>query len=225
MTVESTITFETPENTDNIILVAAAFNIQKGQFMSRDDARDIPHNKTKIINHPTISGLIKTGENHLMTKGRIRMIFTLDKDITTEQIQNYITYIESDLINGKAIYVEAANELHVFYTAIYAQETFREFSVKYAPLSTKAKMIFHEGSDLLCCLRIDGEPEAWTTEYRDITNTATIDKKGNLCYVVFSTDVSSGNKSLSRGKAYKLTSDTIDITVSENTKVVRMYRD
>lgn len=225
MTITSNINFESNINTDDIILVAAAFNIEKGQYMSRDNILEIPHNGTQIIYHPTISGLIRSGENHIMTKGRIRMVFTLTEEMTKEEIENYIEYIETDLVNGKAVYVEAAHELHVFYNASYSQETFREFPVKYAPIAVKAKMIFHEGSDLFCCLRIDGEPEAWTVEYRDITDMATIDKKGNLCYIIFSTDVSSGDKSLSRAKAYKLTSDTIDITVSENTKVVRMYRD
>jgi len=46
-----------------------------------------------------------------------------------------------------------------------------------------------------------------------------------LCYVIFSTSVSVGGKLLAPAKAYKVTSDTLDVTVSENTKVVRMYRD
>lgn len=225
MTITSDIDFNSNINTDNAVLVAAAFNIKKGQFIGRDDIREIAHNKSQVIPHPTIPGLIKGGENNIMTKGRIRIVYKLDEDITEEEIKNYIQYVEADLVNSKAIYVEAAHELHVFYTAVYTQKTFKEFPVKYQPIANKATMLFSEGSDLFCCLRIDGEPEAWTVDYRDITDTATIDKKGETCYIIFSTDVSSGDKSLSRAKAYKLTSNTIDITVTENTKVIRMYRD
>ena len=113
----------------------------------------------------------------------------------------------------------------MFYNISYTQDSFRELPAKYAPLSDKSKMMFSEGSDLICFLRIDSEPETWTVEYRDITDKATINKQGGLCYVIFSTAVSIGGKLLVPAKAYKVTSDTLDVTVSENTKVVRMYRD
>ena len=167
MTITSDIDFNSNINTDNAVLVAAAFNIKKGQFIGRDDIREIAHNKSQVIPHPTIPGLIKGGENNIMTKGRIRIVYKLDEDITEEEIKNYIQYVEADLVNSKAIYVEAAHELHVFYTAVYTQKTFKEFPVKYQPIANKATMLFSEGSDLFCCLRIDGEPESWTVEYRD----------------------------------------------------------
>ena len=92
-------------------------------------------------------------------------------------------------------------------------------------MSPKNHTTFSEGSNLLCFIRIDDEPEAWTVEYRDITDNATINKQGGLCYVIFSTAVSVNGNLLVPAKAYKVTSDTLDVTVSENTKVVRMYRD
>ena len=51
--------------------------------------------------HPTISGLIRGGENHLMTKGRIRLVYTLDDSVTLEDMQNYIDYITADQPNVK----------------------------------------------------------------------------------------------------------------------------
>ena len=225
MAVLSDIKFGDNANTDDTLLVSAAFDIHEGGFMSRDSVLEIGHNGGDIIYHPTISGLIRGGENHLMTKGRIRIVYNLHDSVTAEQIQNYITYITADQPNARAIHEPVSNSIHVFYNISYTQDSFRELPAKHAPLSDKSKMMFSEGSDLICFLRIDDEPEAWTVEYRDITDTATINKQGGLCYVIFSTSVSVGGKLLAPAKAYKVTSDTLDVTVSENTKVVRMYRD
>lgn len=225
MAIQTDIKFDSSENTDNTLLVTAAFNIQEGGYMSRDSVLEIGHNNGEVVYHPTISGLIRSGENHLMTKGRIQIVYNLHDSVTAEQIQNYITYITADQPNARATHEPVSNSIHVFYDISYTQDSFRELPAKYAPLSDKSKMMFSEGSDLICFLRIDDEPEAWTVEYRDITDTATINKQGGLCYVIFSTSVSVGGKLLVPAKAYKVTSDTLDVTVSENTKVVKMYRD
>lgn len=225
MAIQTDIKFGDNENTDNTLLVSAAFNIQEGGYMSRDSVFEIGHNGGEVVYHPTLSGLIRSGENHLMTKGRIRIIYDLDDSVTPEQIENYITYITADQPNARAIHEPVSNSIHVFYNISYRQDSFRELPAKYAPLSDKSKVTFSEGSDLICFLRIDDDPSAWTIEYRDITDKATINKQGGLCYVIFSTAVSIGGKLLVPAKAYKVTSDTLDVTVSENTKVVRMYRD
>lgn len=225
MAIKTDITFDAGENADNKLLVSGAFNIQEGGYMSRDSVLEIGHNNGSIVYHPTISGLIKSGENHLMTKGRIRIVYDLDDTVTPEQIQNCITHITGDQPNVRAIHEPVSNSIHVFYNISYTQDSFRELPAKYAPLSDKSKMTFSEGSDLICFLRIDDDPSAWTIEYRDITSSATINKQGNSCYVIFSTAVTVNGNTLTPAKAYQLTSDTIDVTVSENTKVVRMYRD
>jgi len=225
MAIQTDIKFGDNENTDNTLLVSAAFNIHEGGYMSRDSVLEIGHNNGDVVYHPTISGLIRSGENHLLTKGRIRIVYDLHDSVTEEQIQNYITYAIANQPNVRAIHEPVSNSIHVFYNISYTQDTFRELPAKYGPLSDTSKMMLSEGSDLLCFLRIDGEPEAWTVEYRDITDKATINKQGGLCYVIFSTAVSVGGKLLVPAKAYKVTSDTLDVTVSENTKVVRMYRD
>jgi len=225
MTIKTDITFGSNENTDNKLLVSSAFDIQEGGYMSRESVLEISHNGGEVVYHPTISGLIRGGNHHLMTKGRIRIVYKLVDTVTTEQIQNYITHTLADQPNVRAIHEPVSNSIHVFYNVSYTQDSFRELPAKYGPLSNESKMTFSEGSDLMCFLRIDDDPSAWTVEYRDITNTATINKQGELCYVIFSTAVTVGGNVLTPGKAYKVTSETLDVAVSENTKVVRMYRD
>ena len=225
MTVKTNIVFSTNENTDNKLLVSGAFDMREGDFIGRDTMYEMPHNGGEVVYHPTISGLIRGGENHLMTKGRIRLVYTLDDSVTIEDRQNYIDYITADQPNVRAIHEPVSNSIHVFYNISYNQDSFRELPAKYAPVSPKNHTTFSEGSNLLCFIRIDDEPEAWTVEYRDITDNATINKQGGLCYVIFSTAVSVNGNLLVPAKAYKVTSDTLDVTVSENTKVVRMYRD
>lgn len=225
MTVESNITFNEGQNIEDKILVTPAFNIQEGGYMSKTSMLDIAHNKGNIIYHPTISGLIKSGQAHLMTKGRIRIIHKLNSDVTPEQIQNIITYYEGVLPNVIVKHEPKSNSIHIFYHVSYTQESFINIPPQYSPIADESKMLFSEGSNLICFLRIDDDPDAWTVEYRDITSTATINKQGSLCYVIFSTDVTVGNKTLIAAKPYKMTSDSLDVTVSENTKVVRLYLD
>ena len=225
MTIKTDITFGSNENTDNKLLVSSAFDIQEGGYMSRESVLEISHNGGEVVYYPTNSGLIRGGNHHSMSKGLIRIVYKLVVTGTSEQSKNYITHTLADQPNVRAIHEPVSNSIHVFYNVSYTQDSFRELPAKYAPLSNESKMTFSEGSDLMCFLRIDDDPSAWTVEYRDITNTATINKQGELCYVIFSTSVTVGGNVLTPGKAYKVTSETLDVAVSENTKVVRMYRD
>lgn len=225
MSIDSNITFNQSVNIDNKIMVTPAFNIQEGQYMSRTSMLEIAHNRGNVIHHPTISGLIRSAQTHLMTKGSIRIIHKLHPDVTPEELQNIITYYEAVLPNVIVKHEPKFNSLHIFYRTSYTQESFIGIPPQYSPLADESKMTFSEGSNLICFLRIDDDPDAWTVEYRDITSTATINKQGSLCYVIFSTDVTVGDKTLIAAKPYKMTSDSLDVTVSENTKVVRLYLD
>jgi hypothetical protein len=223
--IQTDIKFGPNENTDNKLLVSAAFNIHEGGYMSRDDILEIGHNDGEIVYHPTSSGLIRSGENHLLTKGNIQLVYNLNNSLTEEQIQNYITYVYNDEPNASVVYDSENNLINLFYNTSYTQNSFKQLPAKYAPLSDTSKFIVSEGSDVLCFLRIDGEPEAWTVEYRDITETTTLNKQGNLCYFIFSTAVSINDNLLIPAKAYRIISDNLEVVVSENTKVIRMYRD
>ena len=56
MSVQSDIKFGPNENTDDTLLVSAAFDIHEGGYMSRDSVLEIGHNGGDIIYHSTISG-------------------------------------------------------------------------------------------------------------------------------------------------------------------------
>lgn len=224
MPIGCNINFTVHENSDDKIYVSAAFDIQADGFFSRDSMYEIPHSQGKINYHPSVSSLIRTGQNHFITKGSHRIVYTLDESLTEKQIEDAVKYMSESDPSASVVYEPVTNEIHFSYEVTHDQKEFRPPLWQYAPLSPKAVMTFSEGSDLLCVLRIDDTPNDWTVEYKDITDKATVENKGSLCYVVFSTDVSVDGKSLSANKAYKLTSDLIEVTVTENTKVIRLYR-
>jgi hypothetical protein len=224
MPVGCNINFTVHENSDDKIYVSAAFDIQADGFFSRDSMYEIPHSQGKINYHPSVPSLIRTGQNHFITKGSHRIVYTLDESLTEKQIEDTVKYMSESDPSASVVYEPVTNEIHFSYEVTHDQKEFRPPLWQYAPLSPKAVMTFSEGSDLLCVLRIDDTPNDWTVEYKDITDKATVENKGSLCYVVFSTDVSVDGKSLSANKAYKLTSDLIEVTVTENTKVIRLYR-
>jgi hypothetical protein len=88
-------------------------------------------------------------------------------------------------------------------------------------------MVLDDNSSIMCFLRIDGEPEAWTVKYKDVLSgtTSTIDKAGTTCYVIFSKDVTKDGVTLNAFQAYSVTSSSFDISATNNTKVVRLHRD
>ena len=88
-------------------------------------------------------------------------------------------------------------------------------------------MTLGDNSSIMCFLRVDGEPDEWTVKYKDVLSgtTATIDKAGTTCYVIFPKDVTKDGVTLNAFQAYSMTSSSFNISASNNTKVVRLHRD
>jgi hypothetical protein len=225
MTIDTNIELWSHHNADNKILVSASFGLKENSFMSRDNITEVGHNGGEVVYHPTIEGLVRTGENHILTRGTIKLIFDLYESVTEEHIDSYINYIKNDLTGSSVVYDDNSRCLEVTYTAEYSKNYFGQLPAKYTLPANAARMEFSEGSDLFCILRVDGEPDAWTVEHTDATEEAQINKVGETCYIIFSTPVMANGKELVAAKPYKMTSSSITVTPSEGTKIVRLYRD
>lgn len=227
MTVTTNMTFTSKGNADNRITLSVAESTQSGAYMNSSSNAEIPHNDGITVSHPTISGLQRSGENHILTSGTITVVWTLAENITSQQITNYTTWLASDMPTATITHDSTENTITMVYTAEYGQTSFKSLPVSYSPLRTNAKMTFSTGSDFACFLRTDGSPDSWTVDYRDIaaSGSATIDKEGTHCYVFFSEAVTVGSNTRNAYELYKITSSSITASATTACKVIRLYRD
>lgn len=227
MTISTNISFVGGVNTDNKLNITVSEPTELGAYFQSDDNADIAHNDGITVAHPTISGLQRTGENHILTEGSIAIVWTLDENITQQQVDNFLSWVAADKPEATATHDSAAGTITVTYSVEFGQNSFRNLPIGYGPLRESGRMTFAESSKLACFLRIDGEPDAWTIEYRDIAAGASADisKAGNHCYVFFSQPVTVAGTTLNAYEFYNITSDVITAAASSNTKVVRCYRD
>ena len=218
---------------DEKIVVSAAVNQPAGRHMTRTSTTEIGHNNEQLVPHPTIDGLIRSGENHLLVEGSITVEWDLVDDFTDQQRSNYGSWYTSndegmpDTVGTTLTYDSTTNKLTAVYTCEFSQTFWRQIPAKWAPKSNSAKMVLGDNSSIMCFLRIDGEPDEWTVKYKDVPSgtTSTIDKAGTTCYVIFSKDVTKDGVTLNAFQAYSMTSSSFDVSASDNTKVVRLHRD
>ena len=233
MSIETDFVFTHQVTYDDTIVVGVAENQPAGRFMSRtDQAADITHNYGQLVPHPTMAGLYKTGENHILTQGSCKLEFVLDPSVSAETIDNYEAWFNGEgqisTIGAELTFVPEEAKYVLTYTTEFSQTAWRQIPMIWAPLSTFASVsTVGDSSTLICFQRIDGNPAAWTIRYRDITagSTASLEKTGATCYMIFSEDVTKGSQTLSAFKAYKVTSDTLNISAANDTKVIRLSRD
>ena len=233
MTISSDIVFSIGETYDDKIMVSAAVNQPAGAYIARSAISDIPHNNGVLVPHPTIDGLIRSGENYFLTEGSWTLEYDCIDGYTAEQRANFEAWFASndegmrDNREGTLTYDSTNNRYTMNYTCEFGSTSWRQVPIKWAPHPTSAKFTLGENSTVLCILRIDNDPDAWTFRYKDIPSdtTSTIDIAGTTCYVIFSKDVTKDGTTLNAFQAYKLNSASFDISAANDTKVFRFYRD
>lgn len=233
MTITTDIEFSHHGSYDEKISVSAATNQPAGRHMTRTSVTEIGHNDEQVVPHPTIDGLIRSGENHLLTEGSITLEWELSDDVTAQQRSNFESWFASndegmrDSSESTLTYDSTNNRYTINYTCEFGNTSWRQLPCKWSPQSVTGKITLGADSSLLCFLRIDGEPDAWTVRIKDVPSgtTSTIDKAGNICYVIFSKDVTKDGVTLNAFQAYSVTSSSFDISAANDTKIVRLHRD
>ena len=234
MTISTDLTFSNHGTYDDRIAIAVAVDQPSGRHMTRTAISDIVHNDSAEVAHPTIAGLIRSGENHILVEGSCECTFNLHSSVTAQHRTNYENWLSSndesmqDSIGSTITYDSDDNTYTLAYTVEFGQPNWRQLPTLWTPKSDTAKVTFTGSNNtLLCFTRIDGEPGEWTIQYRDVGAgvTASLPKAGTHCYMIFSEDVTKGSQTLDAFVAYKITSSSIDITATNNTKVIRLYRD
>ena len=231
MTVSSDIVFSINNTYDDKLMVSAAVDQPAGSYIARSAISDIPHNNGLLVPHPTIEGLIRSGENHFLTEGSWTHEYDCIDGYTAEQRANFEAWVASndegvrDQTGSTVTYDSVNNKYTVAYTCEFGSTSWRQIPTKWAPHPTAAKFTLGENSTVLCVLRIDDDPYAWTLQYKDIPSgtTSTIDKAGTTCYVIFSKDVTKDGTTLNAFQAYTLDSASFDVNAANDTKVFRFY--
>jgi len=223
--ITTNLTFGTPTIVDESLTLVVASNTPEGGYYLFDSVEDIIHNDGQEILHPTYSALGQFGQSAILTEGAITLTYTLNPETKDEAIEQYLEYISDIAPNASFSYTDT--ELVASYDVEFTQTTWSIFKDTYYPRSTSIRLDLKEGSELACFLRVDGSPEAWTVEYKDILpNTlTTIEKEGENCYIFFSKEVTKDSTTLSSYSYYKLTSGDIEVTSTEPCKAIRLYRD
>ena len=229
--INTNMTFNFTEAYDNEIQVSVAENQPANSYLERDGREVITHSGGNPAAHPTLSGVIKGGESHLLTEGSITIEHTMDSDYTQTKADNYFGWLTSndqsmeDAPGSTRSYNDTDKKITISYTVEHSQTGWRPLKQKYVPDSVKAKMTLGAGSTLICVTRF-AHINDWTVEHMNIqANTSTlIEKEGGTCYVIFASDVTKGSDTLTKFKAYKLSSGNINVTSTANTMVIRLYR-
>ena len=232
MTLTTDMDFSIHENYDEKILVSAAINQPAGRHMTRTSVTEIGHNDEQVVPHPTIDGLIRGGEHHLLIEGSISCWWELNESVTDAQRANFEAWVASndegmrDSAGSTLTYDSTNNRYTLAYTCEFGNTNWRQLPCKWSPQSDTAGFTLGADSSLMCFFRIDGEPEEWTVRVKDAPSgtTSTIDKAGNTCYVIFSKDVTKDGVTLNAFQAYSVTSSSFDISAANDTKIVRLHR-
>lgn len=233
--IDSNMNFEPIQVIDNCLTLAVAKNIQEGGYFSRENKEVLAHNNGKIIPHPVHQFLMRSSENHMLTKGSCKITYTINSKNMENIIEEYKMYLEETVPDAEIAI--GLNNVISSWSVSFSENEWTELKGKYAPLSEQAEIKVSEGSEFVCFLRVDNEPEKWTIRYKDImANTpTTIEKEGENCYIFFTNDITKQGQnidgviqedvSLESYKYYKLTSGDIQVIANQDTKVVRLSRD
>jgi len=142
-----------------------------------------------------------------------------------EAIEQYTQYL---IENEKGYEIELdENRLSYILKVDYSLTDWTDPTLLYNIECEKVMLEVEEkDSAFICVIRLDDDYDAWVPKFRDIKaeTSLTIEKEGDYCYVVFSSDVEKDGKTLEAFKMYRLTSDSMTVTATENTRVFRTYR-
>lgn len=234
MTITTDMDFSVHGAYDDRIVIGVAVDNPAGRHMTRDSQNDVAHNEGQEVPHPSLPGVLRSGEHHILVKGGCSIVSDLNADVTPEQVQGYLGHFESndegmrDANGAVTSYNATDHQLTISYDVEFGQSNWRVLPMLWVPKTDVGSINFTaESNTLLCFTRVDGEPSAWTVRYRDVQagQSADLAKDGSICYMIFSEPVTAGSQTLDAFVAYKISSDSINISAANDTKVLRLHRD
>lgn len=231
---ETNIPFHVYHNCEDQFFVSAVESADKDSYYLRDERHPIEkmtHSGGVITRHPEHSDILfRNANTHILcndTPMRLRYWWA-DGQFSEDRIKVAVNYFEENIPEATITYDMSERLIDINLSSVFGKNQ-TEFAVvrpEYSLMGNKSRFDLSVGAKFLCVMRMADDYKDWKTEWRDLLAGETCQLKRNTedCYFVFSTDVSKDGTELEAFKPYRLSRETVDISCTENTKIIRVSR-
>lgn len=231
---ETDIPFHVYHNCEDQFFVSAVESADRASYYLRDERHPIEkmtHSGGAVERHPEHSDILfRNANNHILcndTPMRLRYWWA-DGQFSEDRIKVAVNYFEDNIPEATISYDMSERLIDINLSSVFGknQTEFAPVRPQYSLLGNKSRFDLSAGARFLCIIRMADDYQDWKTEWRDLMAGETCQLKRNTedCYFVFSTNVSKGGTELESFKPYRLSREAVDISCTENTKIVRISR-
>ena len=232
----TTFQFDSATELDNALIYSKAASQPVGSYMERVRKLTLEEAVySKLKDHPTLSHVKQNAGNHMIMSGSIKQIYTWDasEGITQSELDQFWSLLSSKAYGVTVTLVESSATNRRFeFTASFENDSsfWVDYPLPYVLDATTSRMeVTEAGTDLVCCVFPDNDPDSWAKEHCNIADgeSFTLNKEGDdYCYVIFGEAVTKGSDTLQALKPYRLTSSSISVTNNSGNscKVFRVYK-
>lgn len=196
--------------------------------LGRDSLENVHHSQGSPESHPTLSHVMKNTSGHVYLKGSFEFEWSWpDNDVTEEELDSYIALVGLSpvtITKGVDKITMALDAADVEITGWTGQ------LLSWHPKAPVAKVTMtSEESEFICVSRLNGSYHSYTFEQRTVEPGQTIELDRpdcDTCYFMFSDHVLKGSQVLLGKKMYKVTSQSLEITNNQSTRIriLRYYK-
>lgn len=220
---------------DNELVVSYFPQGNNGRVLGRTVLDNVHHSNGRPVIHPTLLKVIKNTSGHIYINGTFKVEFEWPVgEITEQDMDDYINLLSQHNVPAGLFDVTkdvTNNTLVVTMTEPTPTiAVWSDYLVPWLPGAPKVTLTnTSDDSEFLCVTRLNSTHLDFTFDQRTIEsgNTLYLDRPAcSKCFVIFTKDVSVNGKTLAKYKAYKLTSESLQVTNvgSDRALVLRYYR-
>ena len=218
---------------DNELMVSHFLPNSMGKTIGRDSLENMHHAGGSPEPHPALNNVIKNTNGHVFIAGSFQMEWRWDpNEVTEADINAYIPLLESQAPAGSTVTNDIENytiliDLH---NGNFEVPEWSGQLVQWHPKAYYAKVTnTSDDAEFLCVTRLNGTFNNYTFQQRTVEPNASLEitkPQCEVCYVMFTGDVTKGDVVLTKYKLYKMTSQSLEIvnTGTQRIKVLRYYK-
>lgn len=215
---------------DNELVVSYFSPGNNGKVLGRTALENMPHCDGVPENHPTLPNVIKNTNGHVFLAGSFEFEWRWDpEDVSEEDIDSYIALLQSQVPTEATITKDVANSTvtMTLSDSNYYIPQWSDRMIEWHPRATHAKITnTSDDSEFICVTRLNGVYHEYDFDQISVEPNESLEiikPTCEKCFVMFSGDVVTGQKNLTKHKMYKLASTSIEIT-NNSDKRIRVLR-
>jgi hypothetical protein len=204
---------------DNELAVYLFPSNNNGKILGRDSLENMHHAGGSPELHPTLPNVIKNTNGHVFLAGSFQFEWRWDPaDVSEEDVDNYITLLQSQAPAEATITKDVATNtiIMTLSDSNYHVPQWTGRLIEWHPKAPSAKIInTSDDSEFICVTRLNGTYHEYNFDQISVEPNESLEivrPTCEKCFVMFSGDVTAGQKNLTKHKMYKLTSSSIEIT-------------